>query len=193
MARTDENKKLAILDIDGVLCDFESKFCEDFGSKNRHLYSLEARYPEVHSEKIREWVKDPENYADLSPIFGGILLLNEIKKYNVDVMLLTSRPRTTKKVTEVWLERYSVNYDWLHFSSDKVDTVSRLGRDVDILVEDSTKTLDSMKENNLVRFPIAWGQPWNEGYYPRLAYDENKYRIVLEIEKGRFTDLGLRG
>ena len=33
------------VDIDGVLADFEKKFCEDFGEDNRHLYSFYGRYP----------------------------------------------------------------------------------------------------------------------------------------------------
>lgn len=192
MVGNENTKQLAIIDVDGVLADFESYFCSEFGSKNRHLYSLEDRNPNIPKDAIQRWVNNPENYADLAPIFGGILLLNEIKKNNMDVMLLTSRPRTAKKVTEAWLERYSVNYDWLHFSTDKLDTVSNLGRGVAVLVEDSTVTLEKFKKSGLVRFCLAWSQPWNDGYFPRLSYDEEKLRIVLESEKGSFSDLGLR-
>ena len=59
--------KQVVVDIDGVLADFEGAFVKTFGDDRRELESLEARYPS-RSRSINEFVYDPHTYIHLEPI-----------------------------------------------------------------------------------------------------------------------------
>lgn len=170
-----------MVDIDGVIADFEGKFCEDFGNDNRHLYGLESRYPELDPELIREYVGNPENYIDLAPIFGGILFCRQAHQRGWYVLLMTSRDKKLREVTKEWLQNYSVVYHELMFSRNKREAVSDFDAlhpeyPVSIVVDDSVSVLNSMPE----KYCVAWAQLWNFGKFPRMWYDQNKMKVVLE-------------
>lgn len=167
-------------DIDGVLADFESKFCEDFGYENRHLYSRSARYPDVDPELIDEWVKNPENYKDLRPIFGGLLLIRQAHQRGWYVLLATARDSSLMDVTRNWLSKYGAVYNEIIFSKAKkfvFDDFDNLNPDkpIKIVVDDNPSVLESMPN----RFGVAWSQPWNEEYLPKMWYSDMKMKILV--------------
>lgn len=169
-----------VVDIDGVLADFESKFCEDFGNKNREMYKLETRYPYTDPELIKEYVNNPENYKDLAPIFGGLLFIRQAAYRGWNVTLVTSRGIHMREVTRNWLSKYGAVYHDLIFSSDKRETVLSLDRvypyrPVAIVVDDSLEVLRSIPE----KYCVAWEQPWNEVFYPSMRYDEDRMKLVI--------------
>lgn len=168
-------------DIDGVISDFEGKFCEDFGNDNRHLYELESRYPNLDPELIREYVGNQENYVDLAPIFGGILFCRQAYQRGWYVLLMTSRDKKLREVTKSWLSNYSVVYHELVFSRNKREAVADFDAlhpeyPVSIVVDDSVSVLNSMPE----KYCVAWAHPWNLGKFPSMWYDQNKMKVVLE-------------
>ena len=170
-------------DIDGVLADFEKKFCEDFGYASRHLYSLEKRYPEIDPELIKEYVKNPENYRDLAPIFGGLLFCRQAHSRGWYILLVTSRDKFLREVTKQWLAKYGVVYHELVFSRNKREAIEDYdninpSRKVAIVVDDSPEVIDSMPE----RFCVAWNQPWNYGTFPVLLYDDRDFKIKIQTD-----------
>lgn len=172
------------VDIDGVLANFEGKFCEDFGDENRHLYSLEDRYPQLDPQLIREYVSNPENYRDLEPIFGGALFCHQAKQRGWKVLLLTSRGRATKEVTVSWLKKYSIEYDDLFFAKNKLDGLEDYNalnptQKVSVVVDDSPNVLNELYP---YYYTVAWSQPWNNN--PRCGhglswYDFENMKIML--------------
>lgn len=180
-----KKQKVVIFDIDGVLADFEGAFCEAFGNKNRHLYSLLARYPEVDPDLIGEWINDEENYSNLNPIFGGITLLNQVKARGFKVYLATARPKHLTNVTLAWLKLYNVQFDQLTVGvKHKPELVNDLCNmfDVQMVVEDSVSILSSIYvPSNTKVVCLAWAQPWNDGYFPRAIYDEEKMKIMVNM------------
>lgn len=184
---------LAVFDIDGVLADFEERFCESFGDGYRHIYSLEARYPSVDPQLVEEFVNNPENYRDLTPIFGGNLLLTQVKLRGYYIVLMTSRPRTLKNVTVDWLKIYNVHYNELVFSRNKVETLREFAAmnaslPLKLFVDDSVSTLERVKKEYPIGSVVclAWGQPWNEGYYPRLRYNEEAMKVEANVGNGKW-------
>ena len=168
------------VDIDGVLADFESKFCEDFGEDNRHMYSLAARYPEIDPELIEEWVKNPENYVDLAPIFGGLLFVRQAHQRGWYILLVTSRDKSLREVTRNWLAKYGVVYNEIMFTRAKALTIQDYDnlnptRPVKIVVDDSVSVLESLPD----KFSVAWEQPWNISFRPSMWYSEVEMRIIL--------------
>ena len=157
------------VDIDGVLADFEKKFCEDFGTDNRHMYSLEARYPDLDPELIREYVDNPENYTDLEPIFGGLLFIRQAAHRGWYILLVTSRGKHLQEVTRNWLDSYGAQYHEIMFSKKKYESIrdwDRINPDkpVAIVVDDSVSVLESMPE----KYCVAWDSLWNIEFYPRI-------------------------
>ena len=170
-----------MVDIDGVISDFEGKFCEDFGNNNRHLYSFEGRYPEIDPELIREYVGNPENYVDLAPIFGGLLFCRQAHLRGWYVLLMTSRDKKLREVTKSWLSKYSVVYHELLFSRNKREAVADFDAlhpeyPVSIVVDDSVSVLNSMPK----KYCVAWWQIWNKGYYPHMSYSEADMKLMIE-------------
>jgi len=181
---------LAVFDIDGVLADFEERMCEAFGYDNREMYRLEDRYPELDRGLIEEFSNSPENYRDLTPIFGGILLFTQIKLRGYYCVLATSRPRTLKSVTVDWLNRYNVRYEELIFTGNKVETIKdieSINADLSLKfsIDDSVSVLEKVQNVYMNSVPVlAWGQAWNQGYYPRLRYNENRMKIEAQVGEG---------
>lgn len=170
-----------MVDVDGVLADFEGRFCQDFGSDNRHLYCLEDRYPKVDPELIREYAKNPDNYIDLAPIFGGLMFCRQAHQRGWYVLLMTSRDKSLRTVTQNWLHKYSVVYHELIFSRNKRAAVEDFDvlhpeYQVRIVVDDSVSVLESMPE----KYCVAWSQLWNFGYYPTMTYFGSDMKIMIK-------------
>lgn len=180
-----------VVDIDGVLADFEREFCDAFGYHNRHLYALEARYPDVDPMLIREFVTDPENYKELNPIFGGLLFCRQAHARGWYILLMTARDRALRDVTKNWLAKYGVVYNELMFSKNKAEAISDYdfinpSRKVKMVIDDSVSVMDSLLGE---KFGALWDQPWNRGVwtnppYARMWYDEEKMKVMLLQNSG---------
>lgn len=180
-----------VVDIDGVLADFESKFCEDFGTDNRHLYSLTARYPKIDPDIIKEYISNPDNYKDLSPIFGGLLFTRQAHGRGWNVVLMTSRSLSLKEVTANWLAKYGVVYNEIYFTNDKNNTIADYdlinpSKPVKIVVDDSVSVLKSVPN----KYAVAWYQEWNSDYFPSMRYDNELMKIVIHHSKDDFYPVG---
>lgn len=176
------------VDIDGVLADFEGKFCEDFGYKNRHMYKLGDRYPDLDRDLILEYVQNPSNYVDLAPIFGGILFTRQAHARGWYILLVTARDRSLREVTKNWLAKYSVVYHELYFTKNKREAIQDFDalnptRKVAIVVDDSVSVLESMPE----RYCVAWNQPWNCWYYPNIWYSGSDMKLMLDTENQKWV------
>lgn len=174
-----------VADMDGVISDFESEFCDAFGRDNRHLYSLEARYPDLDPLLIKEFVSNPEVYSRVSPIFGGALLLRQAYLRGWYILILTSRDKSMREVTRSWLSNYGITYHELAFSRNKrayVEDYDAIhpSRKAKIVVDDSVSVLAQFQD----RLAVAWAQPWNYGYQYRMEYDSEEMKIFLqEVDK----------
>ena len=83
---------LFAFDLDGVLFDFERRFCQRFGTKNRHMYDLVSRFKnEGFEEDIVQFVKSPDTYFDLDPIFGGMRFLRDVAERGFNIIYITGR------------------------------------------------------------------------------------------------------
>lgn len=173
-----KEKKLVVMDIDGVLADFEGRLVQHlvmrFGDEaiaDRSFYSLERRYnsknPEVIGEAIR-FVNDPNSYYSLEEHDGAIQFVETLMVHGHKILYLSSRPKNaymftrrwlSKKISDMFLNLFTGIEDKAHFLSD-------LGESVEFVVEDSPVQIKELKEAG---FTVAcWSQPWNEGIFPRF-------------------------
>lgn len=162
------NKKV-VFDLDGVLADFESKFCNKFGWDRREEYSLERRYPS-YKDDIDEFVNSPSTYSCLDTVSIGIEIINFLYFKNWDISIVSYRPDDSFGVTFSWLKNNKIPFISLSCERkrDKIDRIKNISPI--FVVEDSGKVADELKNISIPVILIA--QPWNRnfsGNHPRIA------------------------
>ncbi len=178
-------KGTVFMDMDGVMADFEGGFCDAFGYDNRNLSNLADRYPNVPKDLIDEFVSTRENYESLLPIFGGAVLLPSILKQRGHyVVILTSRPKHLAEVTKEWLEGYSIEYNEIWYASKKGIAIQEFnemypGRKGFLLIDDIVSNFRNLPDGVQ---QLVWEQPWNEGYFPRMRYNDEKMRLEVKTD-----------
>lgn len=171
------------VDMDGVIADFESEFCDRFGYDNRFLYDLGSRYPNLDPDIICEFVESPSSYERIVPFFGGaVALLGALASRGVYVVILTSRHKKLAQVTREWAEGFNLQYNEIWFAQDKATAIQEFNqmypkRTGVLLIDDSPLYL---KECPIQA--IAWEQPWNEGIYPRMRYNPENMSIEVKSD-----------
>jgi uncharacterized HAD superfamily protein len=64
-----------------------------------------------------DFVHAPENLIKDKPNLPMIELVKNYKENNFEVIVLTGRPESTRKVTKEWLQKYNIPYDKLYMRS----------------------------------------------------------------------------
>lgn len=154
-----------VVDVDGVLADFEGYFCEKFGDKDRHLVGLEKRYPK-QKDRIVQFVRDKETYKYLDIIPLGVQIVEWLNHNACSIHIVSSRPIGTFSVTQRWLLDFHIPYTSLTVKSDKVATIRSF--QPALIVDD----IISVAEECYQKFSIPAilvKQPWNEtAFFPRV-------------------------
>jgi len=169
------------IDLDGVVCDFESEFCDVFGRDNRHLPNLHERYPNVDTDIITEFIQSESTYKRLFPLFGGILLLNQAKQNNWNVLILTSRPKHLSEVTRTWVDEWTGHYYNIWFAYNKKEAIEYYNsmcpnEPIKFLVDDLVHNIEKLP-NRVTG--VVWEQPWNVGFSSRARYNEQNMTIEI--------------
>lgn len=98
-----------VVDMDGVLADFDGAFCLEFGYERRGFASLENRYPE-HRREILKFINDGNVYAHLNPLQLGLDIVKWLNKNGFEVCIVTGRPFGFDSLSIGWLKRYGVKF-----------------------------------------------------------------------------------
>jgi uncharacterized HAD superfamily protein len=96
------------VDIDGPLAQFEQAATDKFGlGLGRHLYSLEARFPD-RADEVRAWANDPKTYETLDLTSGVRFGLTAIVKLcpHLEILAVSARPADSYDITYQWLNRH---------------------------------------------------------------------------------------
>jgi uncharacterized HAD superfamily protein len=159
-----KNIKIGI-DIDGVIVDLVSSMlpllskycgrsvcysdirCFDIGKALKIEDKMEDIWTEVDNGNILRVAP---------PIKGAIIGLSELSEH--DIWLVTSRPKSSRSDTELWLRENRVEFDKLKFvdTGDKVPVV----RALDVFLEDSLETACAVAEAGIDS--LLFDQPWNQ-------------------------------
>lgn len=173
---------LAIFDLDGFLYDFESYLVTVlerkhgfFARANRDVYDLRDRF-----ENFQDIYKDAVTVLNNKHVYGHLnvdpfarqFVIQTIER-GYEVMFLTSRPVSTKKITEKSLEKvfgelYTETYG-VEFTQSKVSYIEPFKKTVAFVVDDNPEEVENL--NNIEVKAFAWNQPWNEHVYPNIQPD----------------------
>ncbi len=152
------NKEI-IIDVDGVLADFEEKFVRTFGNTGRWKVKLEDRYPE-HIDEIEWFVENPATYADLDVIPLGVKVLRLCYQSGYDIHIVSSRPAQAEQITGQWLNQNKIPF---HFLSVGIKHKAQyiIQQNPIMVVEDMFDTAKQVGFRGIPVFLI--NQPWNQG------------------------------
>lgn len=161
--------KKVVVDLDGVLADFEKAFCEKFGWNRREEYSLEKRYPSDRDE-IKEFVDAPSTYAHLDTVSIGVEIVKYLHLQGWEVSIVSYRPDDSFGVTFSWLRNHQIPFFSLSAETtrDKIERIKNISPV--FVLEDSGEVAEKLSRNSIPVILIA--QPWNRefsGKFPRIA------------------------
>ncbi len=91
-----------IIDIDNTLSNANARF--EFAKKENGKIDW-------------DFVHEFKNIISDKPNLPMIDLAKTYKENNFEVIILTGRPESTRKATEMWLEKYDIKYDKLYMRS----------------------------------------------------------------------------
>lgn len=184
--------KLAVFDIDGVLCEFEPTLVrvlvQDFGSigaLNRHIYSFEDRfknYPEV-AKRALELIADPNFYYGLTVNKFACDFAADLQTAGYSIIYVTSRPKSCEAFTRRWLEKnmfFKRGDSFRIFCDIKDKSEFLLDVDVDIVVDDSIHQIVRLRNSG--KQVLCWSQIWNQGVFPRLYTSGNGTLMIWKNE-----------
>lgn len=168
-----------VLDVDGVIADFEGFFCEMFGGEHRQLVHLQSRYPNK-KDAIHKFVNNPETYRFLDALQVGLDIADFLYHEHCDVHIVTSRPIGSNQVTYEWLKKFHVPFRSLSTKKDKVAFIKALRPA--LAVDDIISVAEGLYQDDIPTILIQ--HPWNETpFFPRIiTLEEFKY------EYGRIVD-----
>lgn len=160
-----------VVDIDGVLADFEGRFVQEFGDERRELESLESRYPS-RAITINSFVHDPATYKNLEPIPLGLSVVEYLTDNGWDVDVVTSRPADAEWVTRRWLKEHGVNFLSFSINPNKSGRIAELAPVC--AIDDLISVARLLKRYSVP--VLIMQQPWN-------WFFENKKRVFSNLSQ----------
>jgi len=163
-----------VVDIDGVLADFERSFCESFGWEHRELAHLESRYPNK-SKDIRDFINDGSVYKDLEPIEFGMSIVNYLNRFGFEVHIVTGRPSGFENITKRWLDRHGVIYSGFRSNTRKVGEIVAV-RPL-CAIDDLFTIHQALLFHNINTLLVA--SPWNK----YISEDIQRIAYISQVQK----------
>lgn len=171
--------KRVVVDIDGVLADFERDFCQAFGWEHREYANLQLRYPNK-SRHILEYINDPTSYKDLEPIQFGLSIVDWLNRSGFEVHIVTGRPFGLESITKRWLDRHGVIYSGFRYNVRKVGEIVSV-RPL-CAIDDLFAIQQSLMFHNIKTLLVS--QPWNafiEENIQRVSYISQVQKYFNEL------------
>lgn len=179
------NRKV-VFDIDGVILDFVSAFCEVCRANGYDLtYRAITQYHMgrvlgIHGEEFKRLLSLTHNSGLIEPYSGAVAGLADVRAEGSVITLVTGRPESVRETTVETLLHAGVAYDQLAFS--------RPGRKVEhskgaaVVVEDSLEEGRILAANGLP--VLLMRHPWNvsgEGGTAGISWVEDWAELVPTI------------
>jgi len=179
-------RKTVLVDMDGVLANFEKGLIDRFKAaypqrpiipyRERTTFEVEEDYHGQDKERMKELRKIPGFFLELEPIEGGVGALEEMAEL-ADVRICTA-PTTYYKncVLEkyAWVERH-LGSEWVRRIILTKDKTLVRG---DYLIDDKPEITGSMEP---LWEQVYYDQPYNRGYNGKKRLTWDNWREVLEL------------
>ena len=183
--------KTAIIDIDGVLCDYQNGFSKWLMYNHPDLYLIQSKSEKIsrHSLKltVKEWQSLKHDFRisgekeNLPAYVDAQQFLKRLEQHGIVSVLLTSRPidryPNLYADTVSWLKKNNLPYDIILWSHDKADAaLDRLSNPV-FAVDDDPWYINKYASANI---PSFWVNR-KEGFSEKINISLEKNDLITEI------------
>ncbi|MGD9276065.1 MAG: hypothetical protein PVJ67_02740 [Candidatus Pacearchaeota archaeon] len=184
-----ENRIIALVDMDGVLCDYANQIKKDYDeikSPNEpELKSAHDNAPSYIKKRVSLIRNQQGWWKKLKPLKPGFEILKILKELNFEIHILTKGPATalnanTEKAE--WIENHvgKIGKDVvMHISGDKSIAYGK------VLVDDYPPYLKPWLENRPRGIGIMPAQEWNKDFKHERVIRHNGSNIE-EVKKALF-------
>ena len=155
-------RKLAIIDIDGVLCDYPNEvfFKFVFKTKNKKFISKDdiiSALGESEYEKLKLEYRLSGDKLNIKPKFAAKESLSKLKENGFEIWIVTSRPKwdPVARHTFLWLTNNNFTFDHLMFIEKKGSLKLNTNYDRCIIIDDDFEGLKdyiNSEEVTLIHF-----------------------------------------
>ena len=187
------------IDIDGVLTDLES-FMINYGTK----FCVEEKLP-IEIKEIKYNEKETFNLTDQqvekfwnkcfvkylkesNPREFVVEILNKLQEEGNDIYLITARNEEglppeyygkMQELTKTWLQNNNIKYKKLIFAKDEEKILHCIENQIDIMIEDSPKNIESIsKQLPVIKYNCQYNNKIN-GKNITTAYSWYHIYIIL--------------
>lgn len=170
-----------VIDLDGVVYDFERAFCEKFGWEHRELFKLEERYPDK-SVEIELFSTSGRTYRELCVMEDGGKITRFCQNAGHTINIISSRPFYMKELT-----REALLKDKIPFHKLEVGVMHKIFKIKQLkplfVVDDMLSVVEECAEVGIPSFLVD--HPWNQ----KADLDGIIYRVKNFNEfLARYTD-----
>lgn len=187
-------KKMIVLDVDGVLADFEGRLVEtlekEFGEiarSNRQFFRLEDRWkdrPEIVA-RAKEYVENPNFYYCLEEYPEVTSFAQDLNDFGYPLMFVSSRPLSAETFTRRWINKKLDLPEYVRVFCgvrDKADFLKEIADGVDFVIDDNPEEVKRLQKAGFST--LCWEQEWNRGVFPRL-YVRSDGDVMLWMEEDK--------
>ena len=153
-------KRIIGIDIDGVITDEYSSYnrniwhhylCDYIGkeiNRKENIYNIYEAY-DLPKKLLDEFLENSlkDIYIDLTPNQGVKKVLDDLKKEDFTIILITARDEKYRKITENWLNKYEIPYDKLIHRINKVPCAKE--ENIQMFIEDDQNNAESFLNNGI--------------------------------------------
>ena len=181
------NKKIILVDIDGVLADFEGRFLEEWRKKfpnhphvpleKRQTFYLEEDYPDGLTKEIDSIFSAQGFFENLDPIPGGKETMVRMEALGHNVVICTS---PISQYENCVLEKYhwvakNLGYEWTKKMIITKDKTLVYG---DILIDDRPEQKGLRKPNWK---HVLFDAPYNKTVNNKLRITWENWEKILDL------------
>jgi hypothetical protein len=155
----DREKKIAFIDIDGILCQWPKPFIDFANYKmNESFCSIKdiiKKYDQLVFNNLKLEYRLSGIKRTIPIIDGAVDFVNKLKENDYFVVLLTARPyKTVFRIysdTLYWLESNNIKYDAIIWDENKETFILKyfMNNNIKFVVDDDFKNAKKLSENKI--------------------------------------------